>query len=129
MWTKKLLILTTCVMLTTACFVFADDCDDYCVNDYARALKGDKNMIGARLEGAKLSGADLSSVDFTNADLEKADLSNANLTNAKFNGADLESTNLKGAKIQGAIFKGAELEFATWADGRVCGEGSISGCW
>lgn len=128
MWTKKLFIIVSMLLIAVP-FVSAEDCDDYSEQDYQRALKGDKNMVGAKLEGARLSGVDLSNVDFSGADLEQADLSNADLTNAKFHSADLESTNLKGAKIQGAVFKDVKLEFATWVDGRVCGEGSISGCW
>ncbi|MEI8129424.1 MAG: pentapeptide repeat-containing protein, partial [bacterium] len=88
--------------------------EDFNQEEFDSLLKGEKNLIGAKLEEANLQGMDLSGRDFSGADLEKANLQNANLTNTIFKNTDLEKANLKGAKIIGAIFKGAELEFATW---------------
>jgi len=127
--TKKSLILVAVIMLTAG-VVFAKKCnEDFNQEEFDALLKGEKNLIGAKLEEANLQGMDLSGRDFSGADLEKANLQNANLTNTIFKNTDLEKANLKGAKIIGAIFKGAELEFATWVDGRVCAEDSLGGCW
>lgn len=130
MLTKKL--MTICVVMALASgfsVAIAKKCDDFSQEDYNRALKGDKELIGAKLEGANLKGVNLSGVDLRGAELEKADLQCADLTNANLKNADLEDANLKGAKIKGANFSGAELEFATWTDGRICAEGSVGGCW
>jgi uncharacterized protein YjbI with pentapeptide repeats len=127
--TKKSLILMA-VLILAASAVFAKKCkDDFNQEEFDSLLKGEKNLVGAKLEEANLQGMDLTGRDFSGADLEKANLQNANLTNAIFKNADLEKANLKGAKITGAIFKGAELEFATWVDGRLCAEDSLGGCW
>lgn len=126
---KSLIFLIVAIVLTTST-VFAKKCnDDFNQEEFNALLKGEKNLIGAKLEEANLQEMDLRGRDFSGADLEKANLQNADLTNAIFKNADLENANLKGAKISGAVFKGAELEFATWVDGRVCAEDSLGGCW
>lgn len=126
---KKSLILGFAIILTTG-VVFAKKInDDFNQKEFDSLLKGEKNLIGAKLEEANLQGLNLSGRDFSGADLEKANLQNANLTNAIFKNTDLEKANLKGAKITGAVFKGAELEFATWVDGKICAEDSVGGCW
>ena len=127
--TKKSLILAVVIILTAG-VVFAKKCnEDFNQEEFDSLLKGEKNLIGAKLEEVNLQGMDLSGRDFSGADLEKANLQNANLTNAIFKNTDLEEANLKGAKITGTVFKGAKLEFATWIDGRVCAEDSLGDCW
>lgn len=103
--------------------------DDFSRRDYNRAICGDKNLSGAKLEEANLQNVDLSYANLRGAELDESNLQGADLRNADLQDADLESANLMGAKIEGANFKNAELEFATWVDGRVCAEGSIGGCW
>lgn len=126
---QKSLILAAVIILT-ASVGFAKKCtEDFNQEEFNALLKGEKNLVGVKLEEANLQGIDLSGRNFSGADLEKANLQNANLTNAIFKNADLEEANLKGAKINGAVFKGAELEFATWVDGKVCAEDSLGSCW
>lgn len=120
------LIITTAVL---SCTAIAKSNDDYLQSDMDKLLKGEKCLIGAKLEGANLKGMKLNGVNFRNAELEKVNFENADLTNTNFTNADLEEANLKGAKINGAIFSGTELEYAKWTDGRICAEGSIGGCW
>ena len=124
----KLLILFSVVALFSN-FVVAKEFNKFSHHDYDRVLKGEKNIVGVHLEGANFKGMDLSGVDFSKTDLERANFENANLSGADFTKADLEDANLKGAKIKDTIFKGAELEFATWVNGRVCGEDSVGACW
>jgi len=129
MLTKKLILTFLTILLSGYCFVIAKPSEDFCQEDFDKASKGVKELIGARLQEANLSGMDLSGVDLRGAELEKANLQNANLSNANLKNADLEEANLKGANLSGANIQGAELEFAIWTDGRVCAEGSIGGCW
>jgi uncharacterized protein YjbI with pentapeptide repeats len=109
--------------------VVARNHSDFAQHDYDRALRGEKNLAGAKLDRASFKGMDLRGVDFRDAELDVANFENADLSGANFTDADLEDANLKGAKLTGAIFKDAELEFATWSNGRICAEGSIGGCW
>lgn len=129
MFRKEKSLILAAIMILTAGAVIAKANDDFCKADFDRLLKGDKNLVNTKLEGVNLKGMDLSNRNFSGADLENANLENTDLTNSIFKDADLESVNLKGAKITGTVFKGAELEFATWVDGRVCGEDSLGGCW
>ena len=125
----KLLMFSFSILILCSNLVLAKTHTDFSQEDYDRVLNGEKNMIGAHLDRACFRGMNLRGVDFSEAELDVADFENADLTGANFTKADLEDANLKGAKIDGAFFKGAELEFATWVNGRVCGEGSIGGCW
>lgn len=125
---KKSLILVSALILTST-LAFTKNCnDDFNQEEFNSILKGEKNLIGAKLEEANLQGMDLKGINFSGADLEKANFQNADLTNAIFKNADLENANLNGAKITGAVFKGAELEFTTWVDGKVCAEDSLGSC-
>ena len=127
---KKITTTTLLVLaLTTFGVALAKQCDDFCQEDLDRALKGDKDLAGAKLEGADLHGRDFSGADFRGAEVEKVNFQGANLSNANFRNADLEEANLKGANIKGANFSGAELEYTIWVDGRICAEGSVGGCW
>jgi|GEM_PF-3410861 len=131
-------ILVSLIALFTIIFSFqtierakADvhhDLTEYSINDFNRALKGDKNLRKADLEEADLRGADLRNADLWDADLEGANLEGADLRNANLRKADLEEVNLKGAKIDGAQLKGAELESAMWVDGKICAEDSVGYC-
>lgn len=126
---KKVLLFFVVAVFCSLSFALAKGDDDFCQETYNRALKGEKDFIGAKLEGANFKSMDLTGADFRGADLEKTNFEGANLTNVNFKNADLEDANLKGATIKGAIFSGAELEYAKWVDGRVCGEDSLGGCW
>ena len=124
--------MSTILLVAITCSVgiaVAKKCDDFSQEDFNRILKGEKDFIGAKLEEANLKGMNLSGADFRGAELEKANMQNTNLSNSNLKNADLEKANLKGANINGPNFSGAELEYATWIDGRVCGEGSVGGCW
>lgn len=125
----KLLIFPFLILVLLSSLVVAKPHTDFSQEDYDRVLRGEKNLAGANLDRASFKGMDLRGVDFTEAELDVADFENADLSGANFTKADLEDANLKGANIEGAIFKDAELEFATWVNGRICGEGSIGGCW
>lgn len=126
---RKTLLILTLVLASSFLFGFKKDVSDFSDEDYQNAIKGKKDLIGARLEKANLKGIDLSGADLRGAELEEADLRGANLTNANLKNSDLEGANLKDAVITGANFHGAELEYAIWVDGRVCAEGSVGGCW
>jgi hypothetical protein len=92
----------------------------------------------ARLDGADLSGADLSYADLGQASLRGADLSGADLTGANLGRADLSGASLaeanlsyaslRDARLDGARLDGAQLGKATWTDGRVCHQASVSAC-
>lgn len=86
--------------------------------DYARALAGDKNLVGANLQGAVFEKTDFSNVDFTDANLNDARLIDVNLNHAKF-----IRTHLQRARIHTAtgdarnagrniIFDGADASHA-----------------
>lgn len=126
---KKLFLFLLVLFFCATGFVCAKDENDFCQETYEKALKGGKDFVGAKLEGANFKGINLSGADFRGAELDEVNFEGANLTNVNFTNADLDDANLKGANIKGAIFKGAELEYAKWVDGRICGEGSIGGCW
>lgn len=129
MFIKNLFITLLIALLSGFGLVMAKANDDFLKSDYDLAVKGEKTLIGAKLEGADLHGLNLSGVDFRGADLEKANLQNADLSCSNLKNTDLEEANLKGANLEGANLSGTELEFATWVDGRTCAEGSIGGCW
>jgi len=61
---EKSLVLLVALLIVTAGTVLAKSKDDFCQSDYDRLLKGDKNMVGARLEGANLKVMDLIRVYF-----------------------------------------------------------------
>ena len=116
--------------------------------DLAKAIMNDARLAGAKMAGARMTGVDLSSADLTSADLTNADLSQADLVGANFSkanmsgvnlagsrlswarltNADLSRANLAGASLAGADLVGAKLSGATWADGKVCKEGSVGAC-
>ena len=63
-------------------------------------------------------GCDLIGASFQNADLSGKNLTGSNLSYANFKGANLSGTNLSGTNLSGA----------TWVDGSICRDGSISYC-
>lgn len=126
---KGLVISFVMIGVFTVGMASAAKKNDFCQADYDRILKGERNFVKAELEGANFQGMDLTGVDFSEAELDRANFKNANLANVNFTNAELDEANLSGANIKGAIFKNTELEYATWIDGRVCGEGSVDGCW
>lgn len=128
---RKIVILLLSVIVLSGfstLSVQAKNNEDFCQEDYNRALRGDKDLAGAKLEGADLKGVNLCGADLRGAELEEADLQGADLTNANLKNADLDEANLKGAKIEGANFRGVELEYTIWVDGRVCSEDSVGSC-
>lgn len=151
--TKNKIIISTLITFIVAMQLInsaiAGSKKDFIQEDFDKAVSGSKNLTGIKIEGATLAGlnfcgadfrfaemekvnfkgANFSGANFEGADLEDVNFEGANLTNANFKNADLEGANLHNAKIEGANFQNAELEFAKWTNGRVCGEGSIGGCW
>jgi len=85
-------------------------------------------FLSARMEKALLDGARLIEADLTRADLTGASLKDADLRNAKLVGAIMKGADLTGAKLDGADLRNADLAGARWADGRLCGEGSVGQC-
>ncbi len=80
----------------------------------------------------RLGGLDLTGANLTGADLTHTDLRDANLTDANLAGANLARVNLTTVGVKGANFSGATVTDAmiggTWADARICAEGSIGTC-
>lgn len=85
-------------------------------------------FLSARLDRVVLDGARLIEADLTRADLSGASLKNADLRNAKLVGAIMKGADLTAAKLDGADLRNADLAGARWADGRLCGEGSVGQC-
>jgi len=85
--------------------LFVDPSPSYAFDQVAlsRALKGDKNLVGADLSGADLREADLRRADLSRASLLAADLSLANLRGADLSGADLSGADLSFANLLRAI--------------------------
>ena len=101
--------------------------------DKSGAQLSGRHLTDAVLTETNLSGADLRGADLRVADMARADLSNADLSGAKMLGANIRWTNLRGANLSdtdltGVSLSGTELTGATWSDGKVCQENSISRC-
>jgi hypothetical protein len=106
--------------------------------DLSRGRLRDVKARGVRLTGARLAGVDLAYSDLTGARLARADLSGASLVGANLRGADLRDADLRdanlaysdlhSARLDGARLDRARLERALWADGRLCGPGSVGRC-
>ncbi|MEW1956239.1 HD domain-containing phosphohydrolase [Kineococcus sp. NPDC059986] len=87
-------------------------------SDCARAVAGDRDLRGARLEGCPLTGRSLANRDLrgaklTGAVMDGANLRGADLRGATLDGATLVGTDLTGADLRGASFLGAVLVLAT----------------
>jgi len=89
---------------------------------------GGANLSDADLFVANLTGAFLSRANLFEADLTGADLSGANLSGADLFEADLEGAILTAANLTGADLERANLSSATWCNGCICADPSISIC-
>jgi len=91
------------------------------------------NLTYANLSDAELPEANLTDANLSDADLREAYLPDANLTRAALYWANLRLADLTGADLTDADLTRAnltkaDLSGATWTDGRVCADGSISSC-
>lgn len=85
-------------------------------------------FLSARMARAVMDDTRLIEADLTRADLSGASLKGADLRNAKLVGAVMKGADLTGARLEGADLRNADLTGARWADGRVCGDGSVGQC-
>jgi uncharacterized protein YjbI with pentapeptide repeats len=86
------------------------------------------NLSYADLSYADLIDANLYHANLTEANLTKANLTKANLTEAILYRANLTKANLTGAILTNTSLHYAELSGATWIDGTICRDGSVSQC-
>lgn len=91
-------------------------------------LINSKDCSGCNLNGSDLDFADLGEADLAYAGLMEAHLTSADLRDARLTHDDLSYANLFLAFWTYADLSRAILDGATWLDGRICKDGSISYC-
>ncbi|MCK9229351.1 MAG: pentapeptide repeat-containing protein [Syntrophales bacterium] len=85
-------------------------------------------MPDGDLSNTDMSGANLAMAYLLRANMQNAILVGANMRGTDLTRADLRGADLSGIKRLGLWLRKTNLTGATWIDGSVCGENSISKC-